>query len=156
VPRPANTQFAVACHVLTLLGGLPEARMSSEEMADSVGANPVYLRRVLGHLRRAGLVDSRPGVGGGWELCRAPEAITLGDAWRAIHGDEPLLGLHEVNPRCPVGRQVAVTLSELDRRAAHAVEAELDRTTVRDVLPAPGTVGVGAAAAAPGPGAAAA
>jgi len=136
VTRPTNTQFAVAVHVLTLLAAGPQPRMSSEEMAGSVGANPVYLRRVLGRLRAAGLVASRPGSRGGWEICRPPAEITLGDAWRAIQGTEPVLGLHGPNPACAVGREIQRTLGELDRRAAQALEAELDRTTIAEVVPA--------------------
>jgi Rrf2 family protein len=109
--------------------------MSSEEMADSADASPVYVRRVLGRLRQAGLVASRPGVGGGWVLLRNPEEITLGDVWRAIQGGAPLLGLHEVNPRCEVGDAIQHNLTIVDRRAVRAVEAELDALTVAEMLP---------------------
>jgi Rrf2 family protein len=133
--RPTNTQFAVGVHVLTLLAGAPDEPMSSEEMAASVNANPVYVRRVLGSLRRAGLVASRPGVHGGWQPTRDPGEVTLADVWRPIQGDDPVLGLHDANPSCPVGREIQRTLSGIDRRAAQALEAELDGTRVRDVLP---------------------
>jgi Rrf2 family protein len=129
---PTNTQFSVGVHVLTLLAQEPQ---SSEAMAGSVGTNPVHVRRVLGHLRRAGLVASRPGVGGGWRLERPPDAITLGDVWRAIHGAEPLLALHQgANPDCAVGRRIQTTLEAVDARAARAVEGELDEISVAEVL----------------------
>ena len=133
VSRPTNTQFAVAVHVLTLLAGTPGAVLSSELMAGSVGANPVHLRRVLGALRRAGLVASRPGAHGGWQLERAAEAVTLGDVWRAVHGGDPLLGLHGAAPECTVGQRIQLALGEVDRRAARAVEEELARTTIHDL-----------------------
>jgi Rrf2 family protein len=134
VSRPTNTQFAVGVHVLTLLASSGDEPMSSDEMATSVNANPVYLRRVLGQLREAGMVVSRPGVRGGWQLSRDPAGITLGDVWRTIHGTDPLLGLHGANPSCPVGREIQRTLTGIDREVAQAVESELDRTTVGDVL----------------------
>jgi Rrf2 family protein len=130
-----NTQFAVGVHMLTLLASLGPGPMSSEEMADSADASPVYVRRVLGRLRQAGLVASRPGVGGGWVLLRNPEEITLGEVWRAIQGETPLLGLHEVNPRCEVGDAIQHNLTIVDRRAVRAVEAELDALTVAEMLP---------------------
>ena len=58
--RPANTQFAVAVHVLTMLAGLPRELQTSEVMAASVGSNPVHIRRVLARLRKAG--SSRRGL----------------------------------------------------------------------------------------------
>jgi Rrf2 family protein len=136
VGNPTNTQFAVGVHMLTLLANDPPGPLSSEEMAASANANPVYVRRVLGRLREAGLVSSRPGVKGGWVLLRDPARITLGDVWRAIQRDDPILGLHEANPSCEVGREIQGALGALDRRAASAVETELDRTTVRDLIPA--------------------
>ena len=104
--------------------------------AGSVGSSPVYLRRVLGALRRAGLVESRPGVHGGWLLARAPERITLGDAWRAVQGDEPILAIHGPPPGCPVGDSVRERLAEVEARVASSIEGALDAQTVADTLPA--------------------
>jgi Rrf2 family protein len=135
VSGPTNTQFAVAVHLLTLLASLPDVVQSSEEMAGSVGANPVHVRRVLGRLRTSGLVASRPGVHGGWRLVRDPDEVTLGEVWRVLQGDEPLLAIHDgANPECPVGREIQGTLTEIARRAAAAVEGELEQTTVGDAL----------------------
>jgi DNA-binding IscR family transcriptional regulator len=97
----------------------------------------VYVRRVLGRLREAGIVSSRPGVGGGWGLVRDPADITLGDVWRAIQADDRLLGLHQVNPRCEAGQAIQRHLAAIDRRASLAVQSELDRITVAEMLPAP-------------------
>jgi Rrf2 family protein len=132
--RPTNTQFAVAVHLLTLLALSPDALQSSEEMAGSVGSNPVHIRRVLGLLRRAGLVESRPGPNGGWRLLRDPDATSLGDVWRAVDATEHVLGLHGANPDCPVGREVQLALVDVDRRAAKALAEELDRSTIAEVL----------------------
>jgi Rrf2 family protein len=136
VANPTNTQFAVAVHVLTLLASTPERTLSSSDMAASANANPVYVRRVLGPLREAGMVASRPGVNGGWQLSLPPAEITLGDVWRAIQGADPILGLHGANPDCEVGQTVHRHLGAIDRRVAAAAEAELDRTSVLDLIPA--------------------
>lgn len=133
--RVTNTQFAVAAHVLTYLGGLAEAvTASSDELADSTGSNAVYVRRVLGPLREAGLVRSRPGARGGWELAQPPQAISLASVWRLINRDDPVLGLHGPNPKCQVGQQVHRSLLALDRDVARAVDDELTGHTVADLL----------------------
>ena len=132
--RPTNTQFAVAVHVLTMLGAQPEDVLSSEVMAESVGSNPVHVRRILGRLRQAAIVESRPGVNGGWRLCRPRGEITLADVWRAVQGEDPVLGLHGANPDCPAGQRIQRALGALDRRAAEAVEAELGTTTICDLV----------------------
>jgi len=96
--RSTNTQFAVAVHVLTYLAGDVAAAVSSEELSRSTNVNPVYVRRVLGPLREAGLVRSRPGVHGGWELTPDGRDVTLARIWRLVQGDDAVLGLHGPDP----------------------------------------------------------
>lgn len=131
---PTNTQFTVGLHALTLLAHL--GPMSSEGIAGSVGANPVYVRRVLGRLREAGYVASRPGARGGWELRRDPAELTLGDVWRVIAGPAPaLLGVHHAHPDCDAGQDIQATLEAIERRAARTVEAELDAIAIAELTP---------------------
>jgi Rrf2 family protein len=132
--RPTNTQFALAVHVLVLLGVDPDARQSSETLAGSAGSNPVHVRRVLGRLRRAGLVRSRPGPHGGWLVTRPAGDTTLADVWRAVNGDDPVLGLHSANPNCTVGQRIQDALVGVDRSAAAALAAELEQTTLGDLV----------------------
>ena len=131
---PTNTQFALAVHMLTLLAGSAPALLSSEEMAGSAGSSPVHVRRVLGGLREAGLVTSRPGVGGGWQLATDPQTTTLADVWRVVHGDDAVLGLHGAHPDCTVGQSIQQLLTDVDRRAQRAIADELARTTIAQLV----------------------
>ena len=45
-----------------------------------------YLEQIFQKLRRAGLVASKRGPGGGYQLARRPEAIDLSDVVRAVQG----------------------------------------------------------------------
>ncbi|MEP7061455.1 MAG: Fe-S cluster assembly transcription factor [Betaproteobacteria bacterium] len=47
-----------------------------------------YLEQLFGKLRRNGLVDSVRGPGGGYQLARAPQDMTVADIIRAV--DEPI------------------------------------------------------------------
>ncbi|MDJ1131745.1 Rrf2 family transcriptional regulator [Streptomyces iconiensis] len=133
--RSKNTQFAVAVHVLTYLAGQPEGRpVSSDELSGSTNVNAVYVRRVLGPLREAGLVRSRAGAHGGSELAIPAKDITLAQVWRLLQGTDPVLGLHGPNPDCPVGRSLQRSLTSVDGAVAEAVVAELEKFTVRDLL----------------------
>ena len=130
-----NTQFAVAVHVLTYLAGSDMTRpISSDELAASVNASPVYVRRALTPLRESGMVASSPGARGGWVLLRAAQSITLAEVWRLVQGDDPVLGLHGPNPQCRTGTGVQRALVAIDREVAQAVDARLARITVADVL----------------------
>jgi Rrf2 family protein len=130
---PTNTQFAVAVHVLSYLAGVGRVA-SSDELAESTNVNPVHVRRVLGPLREAGMVGSRPGAHGGWVLIADPDAVTLADVWRLVQGSDPVLGLHGPDPDCPVGRDIQRSLTRIDRAVARSVEDELARTTISAML----------------------
>lgn len=131
----ANSRFAVAAHILTLLAQNPDEPVTSEYIAASVHTNPVVIRRVLGTLRSARLVTSQGGNGGGWRLVSAPAAITLRDVYRAVE-DEPLFPLHhqEPNQNCPIGRHIQQALTGAFVSARQALENDLARTTVADLL----------------------
>jgi DNA-binding IscR family transcriptional regulator len=77
-----STRFTVALHVLTLLASTPGEALTSEYIAGSVNTNPVVARRLLGTLRKVGIVSSQPGNGGGWELAKNPAKLTLRDVRR--------------------------------------------------------------------------
>lgn len=130
-----SSRFAVAIHILTLLTLNREEPVTSEFIAGSVNTNPVVIRRMLGALRTARLVTSQGGYGGGWRLVGDSEAITLRDVYRAVE-DEALFPLHHrtPNPECPVGRYIQHALSKHFAAATQALEEELARTTVADVL----------------------
>jgi len=133
----SSSRFAVAIHILTLLTQEPDVPATSEYIASSVNTNPVVIRRTLGGLRRAGLVRSQGGAGGGWRLARDAEAITLRDVYRAVEEeDEAVFPLHHrpPNPNCPVGRHIQRALAVHFAAATRALEDELARRTVADVL----------------------
>jgi Rrf2 family protein len=108
---------------------------TSEQIADSVNTNSVVIRRILGQLKTAGLVDSRRGVGAGWYLVKEPADITLDDVYDAIEPGR-LFALHatEPNQQCPVGRGIQPALTTLYDRADQVLRGELATTTVADVL----------------------
>ncbi|MBH1936200.1 Rrf2 family transcriptional regulator [Streptomyces sp. AV19] len=134
----ANSRLTVAVHILArmaLAHGRGRDVVTSEQIAESVNTNPVVIRRSLGELRRAGLVEVRHGAGAGWWLAREPDAISLLDVHRAVE-DEPLFGLHraEPNQKCPVGAGIRPALRQAYGEAEEAALRALGRTTVGDVL----------------------
>jgi Rrf2 family protein len=131
----SNSQFAIGIHLLTLLALTPDESRTSEFMAASVNTNPVFIRRILGRLADAGLVDSQPGVGGGWRLARQPEAISLLEVYQAVD-EGHLLGMHhsEPNPDCLIGRNIQRTLTIYFDEAERAFAERLAQQTVAQVL----------------------
>lgn len=129
-----NTRFALGVHLLTLLAAMAPETLSSEAMARSAVANPVQIRRLLGRFRQAGLVASKPGVGGGSQLLQDPAAITLEDVWRIVQDERCVLGSYAGNRDCPVGRSIQAWVTDIDLRVRCAIKNELERTTITDLV----------------------
>lgn len=134
-----NSRFTVAVHLLALMSAGPGrcsgAALTSESAAESVNTNPVVVRRILGLLRKAGLVSSHPGPTGGWTLVQEPQAITLRDVYRSVE-DESLFSMHHRPPssQCDVGRNIQVTLETYFGEAECAMQTKLAERTIADVV----------------------
>ncbi len=70
-----------------------EALISLAEISRRQDISLPYLEQLFVKLRRAGLVDSVRGPGGGYKLARAPEAIRISEILEAV--DETVSALHE-------------------------------------------------------------
>lgn len=130
-----NSRFAVAVHILTLLEQGEGAPVKSERMAQSINTNPSLVRRLLGVLADAGLTVSQMGAGGGALLARDARQITLLDVHRAVDDSEVFAMPREApSPHCMVGRNIQASLVGRLDAARGALEAELARTSIADML----------------------
>ncbi|MDT1940848.1 MULTISPECIES: Rrf2 family transcriptional regulator [Carnobacterium] len=130
-----STKFPVAVHVLSILSLNRQATIYSDYIAASVNTNPVVIRRIVGLLKKAGLVDSAPGMGG-VTLLKEPQEITLYDIYNAVSvKDKQLFSLHQdTNPECIVGKNIQQSLVGVMRTAEEAMEDELKKTTLADTI----------------------
>jgi len=135
----ANSRLTVSIHVLSYLVLAERKRTdpaTSEQIAQSVNTNPVVIRRMLGLLRKSGLVRSHRGAkNAGWTLARKAEAITLLDVYRAVE-EGPLFGLHATQPNqtCPIGRGVQPALRKVYGSLEEQLGRQLSKTTLARVL----------------------
>jgi DNA-binding IscR family transcriptional regulator len=130
------TRFAVAIHILIVLATEPAGQATSGRIAESVGTNPVVIRRLAGQLARAGLVRIRRGPGGA-ELARPAEAITLAEVWAAMRRQGlPLLPTHRGPDKSgdALGRVIPAMLRGTLDEAERAMESRLSGVTLRDLL----------------------
>jgi Rrf2 family protein len=133
-----NSRFAVAVHILAFLALQEDKQpLSSNAIANSVDTNPVFIRRILGVLSRAGLVTTQLGVEGGASLARLPEQITLLEVYQVM-AEGALFALHHRQPNmlCSCGRNIQPVLTNVFKKAEAAMEATLAEATVADVVQA--------------------
>ena len=127
-------RFSIAVHVLSLLGVMPEQEPTSEFLAGSIGVNPVVVRRVIGMLRDAGLVETHQGRAGA-RLAKSLAEVTLLDVFRAVDAVDRLFAFHEnPNPNCPVGANIQTALEGELSSAQSAMELHLSRVTLSSIV----------------------
>ncbi len=125
-----SSRFSMAVHTLSLISVSKDC--TGDFIAASVNTNPVMIRKIMGMLKKAGLVEIRPGVGGA-SLLRPPGEITLLDIYRAVQlaGDKQLFRIHEhPNIQCPIGRNIEQVLQHELQAAQAALEQRLAQTTL--------------------------
>lgn len=133
----ANSRLSLAVHTLTWMAKYKDEYeyATSERMARSVNTNPVILRGLLGMMEKQHLVCVQRGSNAGWKLARTPEEITLLDVYRAVK-PHSLFALHHTPPneRCLIGCGIGPVLEGVYANAQSALDQELARTTIADIL----------------------
>ncbi len=125
----------MAVHVLGVLAHKGGERVTSEFIAASVNTNPVIIRRLLLALQLANLVETRKGAGFGSRLCCPPNQITLDRIYRAVEDDKPFtMPRKKPSDECPVGSCIQKSLEKIFMSAQTALESELAKATLADIL----------------------
>src|SRR5207302_5466848 len=97
--------------------------------------NPVVIRRILIELQDAGLISTSRGPRGGSVLTRKPDKVTLREIRGAVEKG-PVFGSHPNKPsrKCPIGKNISRVMIGITDRAGKALERELEKITLADVL----------------------
>jgi Rrf2 family protein len=99
-----------------------------------------FLEQIMAPLRRAGLVVSRHGVRGGYELSRAPDEISMSDVLDVLEGTiAPMLCAPLDGSTMICGRESICGSKVLWRRLRDAINETLRTTTLADLVPPPPT-----------------
>jgi len=108
--------------------------VTSEDLAATVGTNPVVIRRVLAGLRERGYVQSEKGHGGGWTLACDLTQVTLRDVYDAV-GRPPLIAMgHRSDaPDCLVEQAVNSALGDAFGEAEKVLLNHLTEVTLAEL-----------------------
>jgi Rrf2 family nitric oxide-sensitive transcriptional repressor len=130
----AFTDFGL--RALMRLAGEPDRSFTTDEIAREFAISRHHLVKVVRRLAEAGYVRTQRGAGGGFELARPAEAITLGQVVRDLESDQPLVECF----RADAGNCALTPHCRLRQRLAAAHEAflnELDATSLADCIYSP-------------------
>jgi Rrf2 family nitric oxide-sensitive transcriptional repressor len=108
-------------------------RATIAQVAELFGISVHHVAKVVNVLARHGFIRSVRGIGGGIELARSPESITLGDVIRSVEGNIHLLDCVETGDVCAIQ-----SFCKLKDALVEAERLQLDflnSVTLRDVTP---------------------
>lgn len=131
-----NLQFSIASHILTVLAYRPAGHATSKELAQSISANPTFIRRTIARLGKAGLVVTTRGASGTCTLARPAQTITLLDIYNASEAS-PVFSVHSypVNNACEVGTDIKGRMNDVLQAAQTSFEVKLESMTLLDLMP---------------------
>ena len=132
----ANSQFAIAIHILTVLAKNREEKVKSDYIAGSVNTNPVVIRRLLCDLNQANLVISQTGATGGTKLAKCPNEISLAEIYRAVSCGNTFALHRQTNDDCPIGKNIQLVLQKLQTEIYQVVEEKLTEFSLQSILEA--------------------
>ena len=130
-----DTKFSVAVHVLILISESPKP-INSDRMAESVGTNASYIRKILALLKKAKIVDGHRGISG-YNLTVTPKQLTLLQVYQAVTEEPKLhfLDIHQnPNDRCIVGRHIKPVLTGIFMNIEEGLARLLDGKTLADCI----------------------
>ena len=93
-----------------------------------------YLEQIMLMLKRAGFVESKRGIGGGFQLVKPPKEITLGDVVRVIEGPiEPISCVDHNQDSC-CGEEAHCAFREVWQKVADSISSIVDQVTFEDLM----------------------
>jgi Rrf2 family protein len=121
--------------MVTLACERREVPVPAERLSESENIPCDYVNQILLRLKRAGLVESRRGAGGGYELSRAPSEITLGQVVRAVEGQifEEVCGKYDSGSR-DCHHQGICSISPVWQQLGAIIEDYFDGITLAKIL----------------------
>ncbi|MGH3089857.1 MAG: RrF2 family transcriptional regulator [Rubrobacteraceae bacterium] len=129
----AKVDYALrAMAELAVEDGESSGTMRGAAISEAQGIPKKFLENILHDLRRAGLVRARRGAGGGYQLSRPPEEITLADVIRAVEG--PLANVRGDWPEDVSYVGAAESLKEVWIAVRASLRSVLETVTLSDLV----------------------
>lgn len=127
-----DTSFSTSIHICVYLEKAGKRLVNSNELAASIGTNPVVVRRIVSRLKEFGIIKVKVGLGGGYVLGRTASSISLWDIYLAMRKDNPFK-LRVGNPEDAVSSALPSALEETFADTEYAMKKPLGSTTVRQI-----------------------
>ena len=129
-----TNEFAIAVHALVYLNHVGRD-VPSDKLAENVCTNPVCIRKVMGKLKKAGMIGTKEGLGGGYHIAVDADKLDLRVVSAALKVQPVKSSWRSGNPKdaCKICSQMAGIMDELVEDMNAVCEEYLQKTTIKDI-----------------------
>ncbi|MBI85472.1 MAG: transcriptional regulator, Rrf2 [Planctomycetaceae bacterium] len=125
-----QTDFALRTMIYA---AFKQERIKISEVAQFFDISKAHVAKVVNLLSRHGYIRSIRGPGGGLELAKPPDQISIGEIVRCVEGSTHMLECMSINDVCTI--QHFCSLQEILFEAERVQEDYLLSKTIADVVP---------------------
>ncbi len=129
-----DSSFNLAVHALVCLSHSGHS-LSSETLAENICTDPSRVRRVMAGLYKAGLVERREGLDGGYRLTADPATLSLRQVAEAVNTRFVDCAWHsgDIDRDCAICSGMAGVMDTLYRQMKEQCAAYLSRIAITDI-----------------------
>ena len=126
-----KSQYGVRA-MFEIANGYPSGPVTIKEISEKQSVAVAYLEQILNTLRKAGIIKSVKGPGGGYVLNKTPDKISIGAILRELDG--PVAITSCLDPKEGCMRIDGCVTHLLWKSLGEKIEAFLDNMTLQDLL----------------------
>lgn len=108
--------------------------ITSDWIAGSIGTNPALVRRLMGRLKKADLIQVQTKLGA-TGLKKPSDQISLLEIFHAVEDQQKIFDVHtNTNGDCYVGANICKSLTDVYDKLQDNFEQQLDEVHLSDIL----------------------
>jgi len=131
-----KTKYAL--HALTFLGKVGDKKPALiQDISEAYGISHKFLENILLELKKAGILGSKKGKGGGYYLIKAPKEVALSKIIRLLDGPialVPCVSLNYYEPCLECKDEAACGLNKVMIQVRDEMLNVLENKTLADIL----------------------
>ena len=128
-----SSTFGLAIQGLALLS-MSNKACPSQELAKLMNTGTTFMRRVMGPLVRANLVEAKEGRDGGYLLAKPAKQITVADVYRALQLQDPLgTGMKDSTTDCERGDLLKGLFQEMSSQVEESTLRVFEQYTIERI-----------------------
>lgn len=132
-----SMKCSIAIHCLLFINEANQkVKVTSNLLAESTGSNPVIIRNILSSLKKANIINIKPGTGGA-SLRQNIAEINLYTVYQAVEpkGLNSLIGIHSCDElMCPIAKNIKRVLKPAYEEVSNSVKQSMMNITLDNLV----------------------